>query len=237
MNLGTEYESSDRMASARATLSRALASESRNALARVELAASELERSGLAPALAARVDTIRAAVAEIDGLLGKMDLVSEASRVPDRAEADLAVVARSVVTRLAPSLSARDIEIRWAEVAETDPVAVAAPAFVVEGLVLGLIRLVVGAIDRSVGTDDASASVTLEAVCRGEDVCLVARSDAIGASSRFERSTRLELEVSLVDWCGAFLVAETDTSVEVGFALPANAPGLGRRFEDQVGAP
>ena len=49
----------------RRALTRALASESRNALARVELAASELARSELTPGVAGRVATIRAAAEEI----------------------------------------------------------------------------------------------------------------------------------------------------------------------------
>ena len=73
---------------ARQTLTRVLASESRNALARVELAASEIERFETSPSLRGRVGTIRAAVAEIDGLLSKIDLLSDLQRHGDHAEID-----------------------------------------------------------------------------------------------------------------------------------------------------
>ena len=77
VSAANQTQGDERIGSARATLTRALASESRSALARVELAASELARSGLAPAFGGRVATIRAAVTELDALLGKIDLLSD----------------------------------------------------------------------------------------------------------------------------------------------------------------
>ncbi|MEM9174115.1 MAG: hypothetical protein AAGC67_02690 [Myxococcota bacterium] len=237
MSAATGREAPDRLASARVTLSRALACESRNALARVELAASELERSGLSPALAARVDTIRAAVTEIDGLLGKIDFVSDAARVPDRATADLVAAARSVVARLAPSLGARDIQIAWVgEETVERAFEVAAPGPALEGLVLALVRLVVGAIDRRTPSGGRAARIDLDAVRHGDDLGLFVRSDAIGASSRFDRTARLELEVALVDWQGAFVVTEQGAQVEVGFRVPAHDPSVRPRVDAGIGS-
>lgn len=220
----------ERAESARATLTRALASESRSALARVELAASELERSGLAPALVGRVETIRTAVSELDSLLGKIDLLSDLDRVPDRPAVDFERVARSVVERLAPGLRARGVEFAWAGRAQGEgALKVSVPQPTVELLCLGLVRLVVGAVSPGASAVDPGASprsVRLSAEQRGGDVCLVARSGAIGAASRFDRAARLELEVVLAEFCGAFLVGDDPEHVEVGIALPASRPDL-----------
>jgi len=62
--------------STRETLTRILAIESRNALARVELAASELSRFESTPAAVDRISTIHQAVDQIDGLLEKIDLLA-----------------------------------------------------------------------------------------------------------------------------------------------------------------
>ena len=212
--------------SARATLTRALASESRGAIARVELAASELERSGLAPALAARVSTIRTAVAELDGLLGKIDLLSDPERVPAVAKVDFARVASAVVERLGPGLRARGVDIVWDGQGEQgEGLEVAVPRPTVELLSVGLVRLVVGAVAPRGSADDlgtARRTVVLGATRRGDDVCLVAACEGTGSSLRFDRTARLELEVVLAEWSGAFLVGDDARRIEVGFALPAS---------------
>lgn len=227
MSEATRTRGDERTGSARATLTRALASESRSALARVELAASELERSGLAPALGGRVATIREAVSELDALLGKIDLLSDLDRVPDRVGVDLARVARSVVQRLSPGLRARGVELVWEDGARDDALAVGVPQPTVELLCLGLVRLVVGAVSPGaahLALDASPCEVRFGAEQRGGDVCLVARCHVEGATARFDRTARLELEVVLAEWSGAFLVGEDPESVEVGIALPARSP-------------
>ncbi|GEM_PF-5363961 len=209
----------------RGSLTRALASESRNALARVELAASELSRSGLAPALAGRVSTIREAVEEIDGLLGKIDLLSDDVHVPDRGAIDLASAARAVLDRVASGLGARGLDLEWVEPEGLgDRFAVCTPGPTVELLCLGLIRLLAGAVSPQAAggvLDSASQSIRVEAVRRGDDVCLIARCAGAKPSARFDRTARLELEVVLAEWRGAFLVGDDPLRIEVGFALPA----------------
>lgn len=230
----------ERTDSARATLTRALASESRSALARVELAASELARSGLAPALGGRVATIREAVTELDALLGKIDLLSDLDRVPDRAAVDLARVARSVVQRLSPGLRARGVELVWeGGGSRDDGLAVGVPQPTVELLCLGLVRLVVGAVSPGAARLASAASprnVRVGAELRGDDVCLVARCSTDGTPARFDRTARLELEVVLAEWAGAFLAGEDSESIEVGIALPAR-PNVGIADASAPGAP
>lgn len=226
MSTATRNANEARAESARTTLTRALASESRGALSRVELAASELERSGLAPALAARVSTIRAAVAELDGLLGKIDLLSDPERVPGVARVDFTRVARAVVERLRPGLRARGVDVVWEEMdgALGAGLEVAVPRATVELLCVGLVRLVVGAVASSGSAADlgaARSAVALGVTRRTDDVCLVARCDGTGASPRFDRTARLELEVVLAEWSGAFLVGDDARPIEIGFALPA----------------
>ena len=226
MRTTTRNANEDCAPSARTTLTQALASESRGALARVELAASELERSGLAPALAARVSTIRAAVAELDGLLGKIDLLSDPERVPAVAKVDFARVASAVVERLRAGLRARGVEVVWGGQEEhAEGLEVAVPRPTVELLSVGLVRLVVGAVAPQGSTDDlriAPGAVVLSVTRRGDDVCLVARCEGKESSPRFDRTARLELEVVLAEWSGAFLVGDDVRRIEVGFALPAS---------------
>lgn len=224
----------DDVAGARESLVRALASEGRTALSRVELAASELSRSGLAPSLAGRVATIREAVGEIEALLGKIDLLSDGERVSERAALDLGTVARGVVERVAPGLRARGVALVWSGSEHVEARGcVFAPRPTLEILCLGLVRLLSGALagPASARGDDGSVrSIELGTSLRRDEVCLVARCPETRSSLPLDRTARLELEVVLAEWHGRLLVGETVDAVEVGFALPGAHEPMGPRM-------
>lgn len=206
-------------ASQRGALTRALASESRNALAQVELAASELARSDLPPGLAGRVRAIRSAVDEIDGLLGKIDLLSDPSLVPDRVAVDVREVARGVFARLAPTLEARGVRLEWGA-PSSSPGGFGAPisAPMLEALCVGLARLAAGA-------TRADETLRIAVVERTEHVCVIAGGGPGSRGAALEPNDRLELEVALAEWGGQLLVGEDPTRFELGLALPRSDSG------------
>ena len=198
----------------RRALTRALASESRNALARVELAASELARHELTPGVAGRVATIRAAAEEIDTLLAKIDLLSNAERLPDRETADFGWIARSVLARLTPSLEARGLVLNWADARERrSNLTVVGTRAALEALCLGFIRWIAG-------SGAFGEFVGVELVERDGFACLIARSEAGRRNTGFDGTTRLELEVALAECNGRLLLSEGAEGVEAAIGIP-----------------
>ena len=199
---GGQPATDEREMTTRGMLTRVLAGESRNALARIELAASELARNELPPGLLGRVCAIRAAVDELDVLLGKVDLLADVERVPDRAEVDLAASARTVVERLAPSLRARGVGIDWAGPASGQSrLCVATACARVDVLCLGLTRLVAGAvgvdgIDTACDAGSEDATVAFDVIRRDDDVCVVARCDTPRPGPRFDRAMRIRFAIT-----------------------------------------
>jgi len=203
----------------RAALTRALALETRNALARIELAASEIDRFGRAPALRLRVETIHSAVSEIDALLEKLDVVSTLAPPIGLEATDLDEVLRRVASRVAPVLRARGLVLERVEEARADgTVCVALPEAVVESIVLGLLGVV---------------SATVETPGLVEMRCTLAGSEAVveltasvdpGAPPLGPRAEalQLELDVELAEWGGRSDIDPMRGTCYV--ALPAPCP-------------
>lgn len=197
----------------RELLARVLASESRNALARVELAASELARFEMAPNLQDRVSTIRLAVEEIDGLLSKIDLLAEPTARSRWEAIELEEVARRVCSRLMPSLHARGLSLDWQPGEAALCVELPRPAleaFICSFLRVGLSILEIpGRVDARVSQRAGKACFTIAGG--------MSRS-ATGRDS-IDRETALELEVELAEWQGILLADFAAGRAEIGFGL------------------
>lgn len=235
-------------------LQRVLALEGRNALARVELAASELERFEMTPAGVLRVDAIRDAVVELASLLDRIERLSDPQRSPDRsARCDLARVWTSVSRRVGPALAVRGVTL-VAEVgaeAETETeaeaegiaeaigadVRVALPENVLERVLLLWLRLGVAGLESEQALAD-SPPLALELVRSGAGdsllVALVARrgegsaGDRVGVPLRIDAAGRLELDVVLAPWGS---VSGTDPARDPGrvaLRLPRDPRGDSR---------
>lgn len=190
---------SDEGADARGALTRALASETRNALARIELAASEIGRFAGARSLGLRVDTIHSAVAEIDGLLQKLDVVSGLCADRPAAECRLHDVLRGVVARVVPVMRTRGLLLEWHESetpAGTETVALSAAA--TESILFGLLGVVAnacetpGLLELSVLREGAFVGLVLSPPDGAMGVRLSSRAEAL----------QLELDVELAEWAG-----------------------------------
>jgi len=218
----------------RQTLTRVLASESRNALARVELAASEIERFESSPSLKGRVGTIRAAVEEIDGLLSKIDLLADLRSHADHAPVDFVAVSRVALSRFLRVLAARGIVFEGdlsVEPVSDHALFVALPEAALEAMIFGLARL---------ATQTLRASESVGVSFRVEDgcACLVFHVPRNGLEDSADahairRVARLELDVSVATWSGHLVSSmgggkhAADAREEIGFALPVIAQSAG----------
>jgi len=191
-------------------LQRVLALEGRNALSRVELAASELARLEASPAYRDRIVAIRDAVIELDGVLDKIERLSDPQR--GRAQGEgvrLEPIWEALAERVAPTLAARGVVLRWDSGWNEAPLALTGP--VLERLLLAALRVAVAALEGSASETDL-APVGLSISCREQDCCLEwVASIASGTNDRqlrLERTSRIELEVALGEW-RAELIDET----------------------------
>lgn len=219
----------DRTTAGALALQRVLALEGRNALSRVELAASELSRFGLAPGALERIAAIRDAVGELDSLLDKIERLSDPAR-----DARVAAGSRledawcAVRRRIEAVLAARDIRIELE--GELVEALVAVPRPVVERLLMLWIRTAVAAVDREGvggnGAEPLTLRLSSRAVAASRDglhggpdergeggVELVLRGRRRGQDLPLpvERAERVELEVALAEWQARF--AETSDAL------------------------
>lgn len=221
-------------------LQRVLALEGRNALARVELAASELSRFALVPGALERIVAIRDAVGELDALLDKIERLADPARGACTGAASTLVDAWSAVrSRVEPVLAARDIQLELAGGLETMPLAL--PSEVLERLLLLTLRTAVAAIEREEAEVDGAAPHALRMAARvapspaasqaargagdgaGVELELRAQRAGIGIRLPIERVERVELEVALAEWHGR--LASLDDADGTGLAvwLPGSA--------------
>jgi len=203
-------------------LQRVLALEGRDALSRVELAASELERFGLTPAIRERLAAIRDAVVELDSVLDRIERLADPlrGRAPE-APTRLADVLSPVATRLAPAFAARGLALvgegAWSEVA------VALPPPALERLLIHGLRVAVASAPAE-AFDDAGRLLTLRldgALDERVDPPELALSIEVLAGReplalRVEPAARIELEVALVEARGRLVAAGMDTAAEAG---------------------
>lgn len=203
-------------------LQRVLAIEGRNALARVELAASELGRFEVSPAIQDRISAIREAVGELDSLLDKIErLADPLRREAPREQSSLRQVLVPLLQRIAPALTARNIAVEPAGSWVETPLALPAP--VLERLLLLWLRIAIASFDEGEGELASGATrLTLESLEQPDSVELRLRFEAAtGASGwRVERALRVELDVALAQWqAGARYEIGGDAS-RIGLSLP-----------------
>lgn len=206
-------------------LQRVLVFAGRNALARVELAASELDRLEASPAARDRLGVIRAAVDELDGVLHEIERLSNPRREESqRAGASLPEAWNAIVGRLSPTFAARDIEVE--RLGDADLRRVALPGLVLERILLGFMRLAV-------------VSLEAEGEVVGADPLLIAaagRTDGIahelwlhaarsGHPQRFDLagSDRVELGVTLSEWRCELIDETARVPSRIGLRLPAES--------------
>ena len=232
----------------RETLTRVLAREARNTLARVELAASELARFEASPAVMERIDTIRDAVGEIDEMLGKVDLLAGPPKRDLWPGLEIEPVWRRVLARLAPTLSARGIEARL-EIT-TSGARVAIPEATLEAIFCAYVRLMLPAAARS-----GRLAIAIEAgdgtirVARAVDPAGDLRDDREGDLDAAEDlagdpragcglpadsadQTLVEFEVLLAEWGGAL----ADAGAQAGEADATSHDGSGHGWFERVPA-
>ncbi len=215
----------------RDALTRVLAIEGRNALARVELAASELGRFDVAPFALDRIETIHDAVSQIDALLAKIDVLAS-PRPPVRCPGvDVAVVAGRVLERLRSTLEARGVEVEALDRAMMAPgLLVTCPEPVVEAMLCGLLRFVLASFE-SVEMLRFIVSPESESVAFGFEL---PTSSGVSALDRGGPESRIELDVQLAEWNGGFVAEWPDRTgdgstrggtTRVGIRLPAAPTG------------
>lgn len=183
-------------------LQRVLALEGRNALARVELAASELDRLAVSPAIQDRITAIRDAVGELDGLLDKIERLADPAR-PASSDASTRpdAVLAPLLARLAPALSARGVAIAVEGGLVSAPVAM--PAAVLERLVLLWLRLAVAACGESIDGGEGEPGVLRLSIREADpNVVLSLALDASSLALRptLDRAEQVELDVALAEW-------------------------------------
>ena len=208
----------------REALTRILSTESRNALARVELAASELSRFEVSPSQLERIDAIRSAVEEMDGLLGKIDLLANPRRPRSSGRVDLCEAAASVLGRLAPALEARGLVFEAASLgslSQKAPLTISLTRASLDEILCGLVSVAGGIflVESRVEVDVAAVGTTA-----GRFSLKGAKQEgSVSDSSAEHYETRLELELKLAEWRGSFFVTPDPTGpgrVEIGITLP-----------------
>jgi hypothetical protein len=202
-------------------LQRVLALEGRNALARVELAASELVGLEASPAVRDRLAVIREGVDLLDGVLDKIERLADPRREDaTTARTPLASVWTPLVERIAPALRARGIGIEATGAWREQRVAV--PAAVLERFLLAFVRIAIAALGAG-DPEEAGRPTVLSIECREEGDAVelfVGVVDARG-ERRFEvdRGERVELEVALAEWRGELIDATAAFPSRIGLRL------------------
>ena len=195
----------------RADLMRALAAESRNALARIELAASEIARFAPMPSLASRLDAIHSAVSEIDGLLGRMDGVTRSRSGDDLRSCPVGPVVARVMGRVAPVLRARGLVLERAPGLEGGAeLAVSMPEALFESVVLGLLGALASLSDAPVRIETSIEGDETEVAIVGR---LVDETRQVAFRVR-EETLQLELGVELGEWGGRLVVDRAGRRLE-----------------------
>lgn len=203
-------------------LQRVLAIEGRNSLARVELAASELGRFDLSPAIQDRIGAIREAVGELDSLLDKIErLADPARRASPREQSSLVQVLVPLLQRIAPALTARNIAVE--QTGSCPETLLALPAPVLERLLLLWLRIAIASFAEADGELASGATrLTLESLEQPDSLELrLGFEAATGATGwRVERGLRVELDVALAEWQGKARYEIGGDASRIALSLP-----------------
>lgn len=206
-------------------LQRVLALEGRNALARVELAASELVRLEASPAFHDRITAIREAVGELESVLDKIERLSDPLRGTATGEGvELESIWGPLAERLGPALAARGIVLEWVSGWSRSPLALTAP--VLERLLLGALRVAVAAVEES-GLEADCEPIVFSVDCRDAGACLEWVASAGAALRdrrlRIETRPRIELEVALAEWRAEWIDESSASPSRIGIRLRKSA--------------
>lgn len=210
----------DASAEPRRRLTHALAFESRNALARVELAASELTRFDATPGLKHRIETIHEAVSEIDSLLGTIGALSaQTGPVPlvPGDESDLGEALSRALKRIESTLGARGVRLEVdSDEASSMPSPIPAPT---------LVRLLFAFLRLGLSSAERGDVVALGVVSSGADVRLDwRRMKRVNRRADLDRllSLQLDVEAQWAEWGG---VVELDESLDLlRLRIPIGSP-------------
>lgn len=190
----------------RQRLTHALANESSNALARVELAASELSRFGGTPHMQGMVETIRNAVGEIDAFLGTIRALSNCPRegpVGDNEASHYGPALSGALHRIETTLAARGVTLHvslW----ETEPSPRRIPGATLERLIFAFLRLGLSTAERGEG-------IRLDAIQDEQSIGLEWQGPGIRGSafdSGLVLSHQLDVEAQWAEWGGHLLIDE-----------------------------
>lgn len=217
MNGGEGQHATPWAAETRQALVRVLAEESRDALTRVSLAASELDRVGAGMLLGGRVDVIQESVAELESLLARIDRLTRPARVGTEAGAsDLRTVFLRVWERVGASLRARGLELEFRDAEGPAFVALSTPGL--ETLCTGLLRQIASAPEAD------RALVELHAGDREAGLLVIgdgwSRSTGPGGESD---ETLREFEVAVAAAGGRLPAATASAGASLGFLIPRAA--------------
>ena len=204
-------------------LTRVLAIEGRNALARVELAASELGRFESSPHARERIATIREAVGEIEALLGRIDGVTGAGARRAWPPVPIGPVWSALRRRLGAPLGPRGVELGG----EGDALAIAVclPTAALERLLCVLLRTLSGGL-RARPDAVVPRRIELGASDADGDVRLwLTAPDAATAERDDDPAAAVELAVQGAEWGGRCFRERADGFERVGFVLPGESRG------------
>lgn len=203
----------------REALTRVLAIEGRNALARVELAASELSRFEATPAVRARIETIRSAADEIEGLFAKIDLLSTPRSEQHWPTVPVEHAFQQVEARIASTLRARNAKVIWRARSEAEPARLEIPEATLERLLVALIRL-------GLNLSRGDGEFYLESEAEDELVSIVLQlppDSQRRVSNTAARDARVDLDVQLAEWGGLCMLQDDVAGTRLVLSLPAEA--------------
>ncbi|MFK7898864.1 MAG: hypothetical protein AB8G23_23745 [Myxococcota bacterium] len=203
----------------REALTRVLAIEGRNALARVELAASELSRFEATPAVRARIETIRSAADEIEGLFAKIDLLSTPRSNQHWPALGVEGAFRSVERRIASTLSARNATLVWRNHEDAQAARLEIPGPTLERLLVALIRL-------GLNLSRGAGEFILDAVPSEELVSITLHLPGDSqrrVSNSAARDARVDLDVQLAEWGGLCVLNDDPKGTRLVLSLPVEA--------------
>lgn len=231
MNAETGAEVLGNDAEPRQRLTRALAAESRNALARVSLATSEMARFDGPPRWQEMIGTIQEAVRDIDGLLDTIGgLAAPLPNPPDpaAAEGDFGTGLAEALARIEPILLARGITIHVQPFSQ-EPLPSRLPAPVLTRLLMAFLRLGLSRTDRGVVVQlIGEADEGLVSLHWGPAPGSASGDAPAAPADSFVSASLLEVEAQWAQWGGWIECEAEPNRLRLCWPLPGWENGLDR---------